>query len=77
MTDEQYESLRQLLLNLAVRVEELELHLKRQDEIATHRQNLLYEWCAPLEYKNAVESMEIATSIDVPDDLRKFFPDQN
>lgn len=73
MTDEQYQELRQLLLNLAVRVEELELHLKRQDEIASHRQNLLFEWCAPLKLKNAM----LTTEIEIPDDLRKFFPGQN
>jgi hypothetical protein len=73
MTDEQYRELRQLLLNLAVRVEELELHLKQQDQIATHRQNLIYEWCAPLDLKNSM----LTTEIDIPDDLRKFFPDQN
>ncbi|MBN9074307.1 MAG: hypothetical protein J0H34_22445 [Rhizobiales bacterium] len=73
MTDEQFRELRQLLLDLQVRVSELEMHLKRQDEIASHRQSLIFEWCAPLKYKNAM----LTTEIDIPDDLRKFFPDQN
>ena len=71
MTDEQFRELRQLLLDLAVRVEALELHLKRQDDIATHRQNLLYEWCAPAAYKAFVDTAEI----DIPDDLKQLFPD--
>ena len=73
MTDEQFRELRQLLLDLTVRVSELELHLKRQDDIATHRQNLIYEWCAPPRYKAVVDMAQI----DIPDDLKKFFPDQN
>lgn len=31
MTEEQFQEIRQLLLDLAVRVEAIELHLKRQD----------------------------------------------
>lgn len=73
MTDEQFRELRQLLFDLAVRVESLELHLKRQDEIATHRQNLIYDWCAPARYKAMVDTVEI----DIPEDLQKFFPPQN
>lgn len=73
MTDEQFRDLRQLLLDLAVRVEALELHLKRQDDIATHRHSLIYEWCAPADYRAAAEMVEI----DIPDDLKKFFSDQN
>lgn len=70
MTDEHFRELRQLILDLAVRVESLELHLKKQDEIATHRHGLVYEWCAPARYKAMVETVEI----DIPADLRKYFP---
>jgi hypothetical protein len=73
MTDEQFRELRQLILNLAVRVEALELHLKRQDELSEHRFDLVYEWCAPADYKGAVDSV----GMDIPNDLRKFLPDQN
>ena len=62
-----------MILNLAVRVEALELHLKRQDDAADHRFALVYEWCAPAGYKAAVDNIEI----DIPADLRKFLPDQN
>ena len=55
MTDEQFRELHQLLLDLRMRVAELELHLRRQDEIASHRQNLIYEWCAPPNDPQAVE----------------------
>lgn len=70
MTDEQFRELRQLILDLAGRVEEVELHLKRQDEIATHRHSLVYDWCAPSSYKAMVERVEI----DIPADLKKYFP---
>ena len=73
MTDEQFRELRQLILNLAVRVEALELHLKRQDDLADHRFNLAAEWCAPSEYKAIMNQVEI----DIPADLKKFLPDQN
>ncbi|MCO5085143.1 MAG: hypothetical protein M9939_26680 [Mesorhizobium sp.] len=73
MTDDQFRELRQLILNLAIRVEAIELHLKRQDELSEHRFGLIYEWCAPASYKAKVDSVEI----DVPDDLRRFLPDQN
>lgn len=56
MTDEQYESLRRHILDLKVEVQELKLTLKRQNEIADHRFSLLYEWCAPDDYRQAVES---------------------
>ena len=69
MTDDQYESLRTLILDLAVRIEALELHLARQDAAADLRHALVYEWCAPASYKAMAE----AVSIDIPDDLRKFF----
>lgn len=70
MTDDQFRVLQRLLLDLAVRVEALELHLKRQDEIATHRHSLVYDWCAPASYKAMVERVEI----DIPADLKKYFP---
>lgn len=56
MTDEHYESLRRCILDLKVEVAELKLMLKKQNEIADHRFSLLYEWCAPADYKQAVES---------------------
>lgn len=60
-----------MLLEMNLRISHLELHLKRQDDIATHRQNLIYQWCAPAAYKSFVETAEI----DIPDDLKQFFPD--
>lgn len=62
-----------MILDLALRVEALELHLKRQDELSEHRFGLVYEWCAPAPYKAEVDSI----AIDVPDDLKRFLPDQN
>lgn len=37
MNDDQFRELRQLILDLAVRVEVIELHLKRQDREANER----------------------------------------
>jgi len=71
MTDEQFRELKQLILKLSTRVEELELHLKRQDEIADHRHSQIYHWCAPYEYRVQVEHLPEPT--DVPADLRPFF----
>lgn len=56
MTDDQYESLRRHILDLKTEVQELKLMIKRQNEIAEHRFSLLYEWCAPAEYKSDVET---------------------
>lgn len=77
MTDDQYESLRRHILNLSVEVQEMKLELKRQNEMADHRFSLLYEWCAPADYKAALEAEALPTQIDIPPDLKKFFPDQD
>lgn len=37
MTDQQFQELRQLMFDLAVRVEAIELHLKRQDKDLAER----------------------------------------
>lgn len=72
MTDEQYESLRKHILDLSVKVEEIKLMLKQQNETADRRFSLLYEWCAPAGYKANEDGPEIAP-VDVPDDIRKLF----
>ncbi|NTS31280.1 hypothetical protein HQ945_08430 [Phyllobacterium sp. BT25] len=74
MTAEQFRELKQLILNLAVRVEAIELHLRRQDEIADHRHSQLYQWCAPDNYKIKVERIAGTLDVGIPDDVRKFFP---
>ena len=56
MTDDQYESLRRHILDLKTEVQELKLMIKRQNEIAEHRFALLYQWCAPEEYKQDIET---------------------
>jgi len=56
MTDEQFKQLRSLIMMISDRVDQIEMHLRRQDEIASHRQNLIYEWCAPADYKQVAES---------------------
>lgn len=56
MTDDQHESLRRHILDLKAEVQELKLMLKKQNEIANERFALLYEWCAPAEYKADVET---------------------
>lgn len=56
MTNEQYESLRRYILDLKVEVQELKLMLKKQNEVADHRHNLMYAWCAPADYQQALES---------------------
>lgn len=56
MTDEQYESLRRHILDLKVEVAELKLMLKKQNETATERFMLVYDWCAPTDYKQSVET---------------------
>lgn len=55
MTDEQFKQLRTLITMISDRVDQIEMHLRRQDQIATHRHNLVYAWCAPADYKQAVE----------------------
>ena len=60
--------------DLAIRVEELHLRMKRMEETQTHRHALLYEWCAPVDYK-AMLDRPPPEEIDVPDDLKRFFPD--
>lgn len=39
MTDEQFQELRQMILNLAVEIESIKLHLKKQDRDADARQS--------------------------------------
>lgn len=56
MTDEQYESLRRHILDLKTEVAELKLMLNKQNEAATERFMLLYEWSAPAEYKQSIET---------------------
>lgn len=73
MSDEIRE-LRLLILDLSVRLEALELHLRRQDEIADHRHSQLYRWCAPDNYKIKVERIADTLDVGIPKDLRKFFP---
>jgi hypothetical protein len=70
MTTEQYEHLRQLILDMKVQLSSLERRLQKAEEIATVRHQLIYQWCAPASYKAQVD----AVAINIPDDLRKFFP---
>lgn len=56
MTDEQFSELRRYILDLKVEIEVLKLALKKQNETSDHRFALLYEWCAPAAYKQALES---------------------
>lgn len=56
MTDDQYESLRRHILDLKTEVQELKLMIKKQNELADHRFALLYQWCAPEEYKQDIET---------------------
>lgn len=74
MTDEQFRELKQMILALSARVMELEGHLKRQDEIADHRQDLIYQWCAPDSYKIKVERITDTLEVGIPEDLKKFLP---
>lgn len=76
MTDEQYRSLRQLILDMKVEIESLKLHLRKQDEIATFRHTLVYEWCAPADYKRSVEA-EISIPGDTLDEFLARIKDQN
>jgi hypothetical protein len=71
MTDDQFHELKQLILNLSVRIEALELHLSRNDELADHRLQQIYQWCAPFEYKQQVE--HLPDPIGIPVDLKKLF----
>ncbi|MEK1888534.1 MAG: hypothetical protein AAAB35_13400 [Phyllobacterium sp.] len=73
MTDEQFRELKQMLLTLSMRVEELELHMKRQDEIADLRHSQVYRWCAPYDYKMQVE--HLPEPISIPVDLKTLFRD--
>jgi hypothetical protein len=68
MTEEQFKQLRSMITMISDRVDQIEMHLRRQDEIANHRFNLVYQWCAPAQYKAIVD----ATSIDIPEDLKSF-----
>lgn len=63
MTDEQFKQLRTLITMISDRVDQIEMHLRRQDETAKHRHSLVYEWCAPADYKQAVDG-----EISLPDE---------
>jgi len=56
MTNEQYESLRSHILELKAEMEALKLKVDKQSETATERFMLLYEWCAPAEYKQSIST---------------------
>ena len=71
MTDEQFKQLRSLITMISDRVDQIEMHLRRQDETAAHRHSLLYEWCAPAEYKAAVDAIGDVQAAEIPDDIKK------
>jgi hypothetical protein len=64
MTDEQYESLRQHILDVKVEVEAMKLQLR---QILKNQEQAAVRDVPPADYLNAVEA------IDIPDDLRRAF----
>lgn len=66
MTDEQYESLRRHILNLGVEVAELKLLVKQVIKRQVESPSF-----------DASDFMDEIKAISIPDDLKKFFPDQN
>lgn len=68
MNDDQYRELKRMIAELGMRVEEMRLDAKRREKLADHRFSLLYEWCAPADYKTAVS----ATTSDEGETLDAF-----
>ncbi|MFC3725775.1 hypothetical protein [Neoaquamicrobium sediminum] len=66
MTNEQYESIRRLILDLKFEVAELRLLIRQV--IAAQVQD---------RGADATAYLETIAQIDIADDLKKFFPDQN
>ena len=66
MTNEQYESIRRLVLDLKFEISELRLLIRQV--VAAQAQDRGADVSAYL---------ETIAQIDVPDDLKKFFPDRN
>lgn len=66
MTTEQYESIRRLILDLKFEVSELRLLIRQV--IAAQAED---------RGADATAYLESIAQIHIPDDLRKFFPDQN
>ena len=66
MTDEQYESLRRHILDLGVEIAELKMLVRQA--LKAHAEGREAEAAA---YLSAI------SETDIPDDLKKFFPDQN
>lgn len=73
MDDAQFRKLTGMIRDLSIQVSELKLQIKRMEDIQTHRHALLYDWCAPANYKAMID--EPPRPIDVPADLKRFFPD--
>lgn len=66
MTNEQYESIRRLVLDLKFEIAELRLLIRQV--VAAQAQD---------RGADASAYLETIAQIDVPDDLKKFFPDRN
>lgn len=66
MTNEQYESIRRLVLDLKFEVAELRLLIRQV--ITAQAQD---------RGADATAYLETIAQIDIPDELKKFFPDQN
>lgn len=73
MTDDQYRDLKLLILEQNMKIEELRLMLRRQEEMADQRFAMLFEWLAPQGYQDAINKLDSITEIEIPDDLKKFF----
>ncbi|MCW7544895.1 hypothetical protein N7I30_13895 [Aurantimonas litoralis] len=62
-------TLRTDVLNSALKVHELEFHLRRQDERLEAIMSKLFEWCAPQSLKDAILKDLMSERIDAPSDV--------
>ncbi|MEF2552048.1 hypothetical protein VQ042_11855 [Aurantimonas sp. A2-1-M11] len=70
--------LKTLILDLMLEVKELRMQLRRMEENADRRHEMVVDWCAPQHVKDAIEAVgdvgfeETEPPTDVTDDLSKW-----
>lgn len=73
MDDKQFRTLMDAVYKLGMRVEELHLRLNKIQELQDVRWQILYSAISDEDEQMPLEGMP--EPIDIPPDLRKFFPD--
>jgi len=73
MDEKQFRAIMDAVLSVGMRVEELRLDLRRVEQVMDARWQILYDAIQDESVKAEIDSLP--TAIDMPDDMRKFFPD--